>query len=408
MTDLLIILGVFLLIVVLLRLRLNLGWVMLIAAAVLGLLTGVAPLRLVPIAFRSLIAPDAVSLILALALIMVLENILRKTGTLQTLVGSLQRLLGDNRAVMALMPAIIGILPSAGGARFSAPMVEESSNGCLMAAERKSFVNYWFRHIWEYVSPLYPGFILAATVAGISMGSLFRWQFLFPPTVLAAGIVYGFRGVAATPHPRSQERARDIGRFALSFAPIAVVMVLVIAVGVNIALALTGVVIVLLVAHRYTPARIVATVRESMSLKTLFMVAGVLVFRGVMEASGVVDTLPGTMKQAGVPVVLILFAMPFVVGLITGITVAYVGATFPLLLPLIGGVGHPDMPLLAFAFAAGFAGVMFSPVHLCLVLTRDYFKSALSPIYRTMAVPETAVVLVALAQVVVVSSGLVG
>ena len=66
------------------------------------------------------------------------------------------------------------------------------------------------------------------------------------------------------------------------------------------------------------------------------------------------------------------------------------------------------MPLLAFAFAAGFAGVMFSPVHLCLVLTRDYFKSALSPIYRTMAVPETAVVLVALAQVVVVSSGLVG
>jgi hypothetical protein len=128
----------------------------------------------------------------------------------------------------------------------------------------------------------------------------------------------------------------------------------------------------------------------------------------VMEVSGVVDTLPGTMKQAGVPVVLILFAMPFVVGLITGITVAYVGATFPLILPLIGGVGHPNMALLAFAFAAGFAGVMFSPVHLCLVLTKDYFKSALSPIYRIMAVPEGAVVLVALAQVLVVGSGLVG
>lgn len=408
MTDLLIILAVFVLIVALLRLRWNLGWVMLIAAAVLGLLTGVAPLRLGPIALRSLITPDAISLLVGLALIMVLENILRKTGTLQTLVGSLQRLLGDNRAVMALMPAIIGILPSAGGARFSAPMVEESSNGCLMAAERKSFVNYWFRHIWEYVSPLYPGFILAATMAGISMGALFRWQVLFPLTVLSAGAIYGFRGVAPTPHPRSQERARDIGRFALSFAPIAAVMVLVIGLGVNIALAMTGVVVVLLAAHRYTPARIVATFRESMSLKTLFMVAGVLVFRGVMEASGVVDTLPGTMKHAGVPVVLILFALPFVVGLITGITVAYVGATFPLILPLIGGVGHPDMPLLAFAFAAGFAGVMFSPVHLCLVLTKDYFKAALSPIYRTMAVPEIAVVLVALAQVLVAGSGLVG
>jgi hypothetical protein len=101
-------------------------------------------------------------------------------------------------------------------------------------------------------------------------------------------------------------------------------------------------------------------------------------------------------------VVLVLFALPFLVGLLTGITVAYVGITFPLLLPLMGGA-DPDLGMLVFAFAAGFAGVMFSPVHLCLVLTKDYFKADLSPIYRTMLVPEILVMAVATVELLLLS-----
>ena len=59
------------------------------------------------------------------------------------------------------------------------------------------------------------------------------------------------------------------------------------------------------------------------------------------------------------------------------------------------------MGLLALANAAGFAGVMFSPVHLCLVLTREYFGAKLAPIYRMLVVPEAAVLVVALVQVVI-------
>jgi uncharacterized protein len=84
-----------------------------------------------------------------------------------------------------------------------------------------------------------------------------------------------------------------------------------------------------------------------------------------------------------------------------------VGICFPLLLPLIGAA-RPDMGMLAFAYAAGFAGVMFSPVHLCLVLTKDYFKAELSPIYRIMVLPETAVIVVALVQMALLSTGALG
>ena len=339
---------------------------------------------------------------------MVLENILRKTNTLKRLVDSLRGLLGDHRVVMALMPAIIGILPSAGGAYFSAPLVEESATGCVVSGERKSFVNYWFRHIWEYISPLYPGFILTAAIFHVSYSSLFAVTIAFTVTAVVAGALWGLRGIGRPDEPPPPRRVRrDLWGFGVSFAPIVVVMVLVLGFAVNIALALTLVVAALFAYHRYRARRIVATVRESVSFKTLLLVFGVLVFKGIMEGSGVVGHVPGALESAGVPVVLILFVLPFLVGLMTGLTMAYVGICFPLLLPLIG-VSRPDMGMLAFAYAAGFAGVMFSPVHLCLVLTKDYFKAGLTPIYRIMVLPETMVMLVALVQMAALSTGVLG
>ncbi len=401
MLDLLKIAFVFALVVGLLRLRWNLGLVMLVAAAVLGVLMGMGPSALAETAFRASVDDATVSLIVALALIMVLEYILRTTGTLRALVGSLQSLLGDNRVVMGLMPAIIGLLPSAGGARFSAPLVEECAEGCVIDPERKSYVNYLFRHIWEYVSPLYPGFILIATLAGVSMGSLFVWQVAFPVTVLAAGAAFGFRGVETNTRHSGRSKTHDLRVAAAGFSPILAAIVLVVGLGVNVALSMGIVVAAMLLVHRWGPARIWQALRDSVSFKTLLLVLGVMVFKGMMEDSGAVGHLPQALETAGVPVGVVLVGLPFLVGLMTGLTVAYVGVAFPLLLPLIHGPTGVDMGLLALANAAGFAGVMFSPVHLCLVLTREYFGAKLAPIYRMLVVPEAAVLVVALLQVVI-------
>jgi integral membrane protein (TIGR00529 family) len=398
-SELLKILGVFALIVVLLRLRWHLGIVMLLAAAALGALMGMTPAGVLESAWHASTERAAVSLLAALALIMVLEHILRTTGTLKALVDSLQGLLGDNRVVMGLMPAIIGLLPSAGGARFSAPLVEESANGCVIDPERKSYINYLFRHVWEYVSPLYPGFILTATIAAVSMSSLFAWQASFTLTVLVIGSLVGFRGVETHPRHTGRTRRHDLLTATKSFAPILAAIVLVVGFGIDIAVSMAIVVGAMLIAHRYGARETWTAVRESVSFKTLLLVLGVLVFKGVMEDSGAVEHLPQALESAGVPVLVVLVSLPFLVGLMTGLTVAYVGVAFPLILPLIQGGDGVDMGLLALATAAGFAGVMFSPVHLCLVLTRDYFGARLTPIYSMLAFPEAAVIAVALLQV---------
>jgi hypothetical protein len=78
-------------------------------------------------------------------------------------------------------------------------------------------------------------------------------------------------------------------------------------------------------------------------------------------------------------------------GMLTGLTVGFVGSTFPLLISISGGAPLSNMTL---AFAAGFIGVLLSPVHLCLVLTKEYFKADMWGIYKRM-LPASAVIFAA-------------
>jgi len=338
LVDLIKLLSVFGLVLLLIRLNWNLGAVMLIGAAALGLLSGMGPLDILDIAFHSAVAKNTVTLIVALALIMVLERVLRDTETLKRLVSSLKGLMGDSRIVMAAMPAIIGILPSPGGAYFSAPLVEESSTGAVIPSERKGFINHWFRHVWEYISPLYPGFIMTAAIAGVSYGKLFVHTFIFPVTVIITGALLGFRGVEAAPAVESSlGRRRDLINAVISFSPILACMLIVLLFGVNIAVAMALVVAAMMAWFRYTPKRILTTLKESLSVKTLLLVLGVFIFKGIMDHSESVKSLPAFFSSAGVPVAVILFVLPFLVGLMAGIVMAYVGIALPMILPLIGG-----------------------------------------------------------------------
>jgi len=107
-----------------------------------------------------------------------------------------------------------------------------------------------------------------------------------------------------------------------------------------------------------------------------------------MEASGSVKNLGSFFIEQGIPLAPIFCLLPFLAGLLTGHTVGFVGSTFPLLISL----GDPALlSLVSLAFASGFIGVLLSPVHLCLILTKEYFKADLSGIYRK-TIPASAIV----------------
>jgi len=106
-----------------------------------------------------------------------------------------------------------------------------------------------------------------------------------------------------------------------------------------------------------------------------------------MEATEIASLFYNELLQLDIPAGLVVFAVPFVVGLLTGVTSAYIGVAFPIIVPLLGTGALNINAGMILAFAGGFMGVMSSPVHLCLVLTSQYFKASIARTLFTVAVP---------------------
>ena len=388
MIDLFKILASFALIIILLRRRWNLGLVMLLTSIVLGTLYLIGPMRQLEVMIRSSADLVTLNLVGGLVLIMALENIIRKRGLLRQLTDSLSKIAGDRRVTMAVLPGVIGLLPSAGGAAFSAPMVQAAAGDAEIPPEQRAFINYWFRHIWEYISPLYPGIVLAAAITKIPLNSLLISQSPLPMAVVLVGALFCFRGIPDA--AKSAERNTDVVKaLIISLLPIIASLVMVIVFKIHLAISMAVIVTALFIIYRYSFQEIKIALKESVSLNIILMVIGIMVFKGMIEATGAINALPEFFEKSGLPPVLIYFTIPFLVGLLTGLTVGFVGATFPLITAMMGG--HPDPGAITFAFASGFAGVMLSPTHLCLLLTVRYFKADLAATYRLMYLPVALV-----------------
>ncbi len=133
---------------------------------------------------------------------------------------------------------------------------------------------------------------------------------------------------------------------------------------------------------------------KSFSVKTLFLIASVMVFKRILEVSGALSSVTSVFRPEGISAYLLLFTVPFFLGLLTGVNHAYVGISFPILLPIFGSE-NPDMVLVLFAYVSGFVGILLSPAHLCLVLTLDFFKADLRDVYKILLWPSVVIFIVA-------------
>jgi len=382
--------------------RWNLGTVLLLASAAIGLLFGLTPAGLLQAGLDTIRDPITLRLLAAVTLILSLGAILKATAKLDGLVRSLERLLPDGRVTMAVIPALIGLLPMVGGAIFSAPMVEEVGNRLQVDGERKTFVNYWFRHVWEWILPTYPSLILAAALLDIAPRALTLSQWPLTAMAIIVGILVGLLPIRRVARPRANPRERNgnLRLLVVSIWPIVLVIILSVALHVDLILSLLATIGLLVLAHRLGPARVWQVLRHGVSLRPVLLIIAVMLFRQVLGSTGAVSSIPTALRAAGVPTPLILFFIPMLAGLLTGLAAGAIGVSFPVIMPLLvaGGV---NMGAVALAYTGAFLGVLLSPLHLCFSLTRDYYQAEWGPNYRMLlpsilAVAAVGVVLYAL------------
>jgi integral membrane protein (TIGR00529 family) len=388
MTDIAKITLVFIIIVFLLKRRWNLGLVMALSSLILSVLYLLKPYDFITAVFTASTDWTTITLVIALILIRVFENVMRKNGIMQKMMDSFRGMVMDRRILMASMPCLIGLLPSMGGALFSAPMVEEASRGIKITPEKKAFINYWFRHIWEFISPLYPGLILAAAITAFPLRDLIIANLPYALSLIAGGAIWGLKGFSTQKEGFKKVSSKGM----MSFIPLVLILIMVIGFHIDLSISIAAVLLMFFVSLRYPFRGIIQSFQEGFSWDIILIILGVMTFKAVLNSSGAVINISTFFTTKGIPILPVLFFLPFISGLLTGLTIGYVSSTFPIILGLNNSLNLFEV---SFAFASGYIGVLLSPVHLCLVLTREYFKANMSGIYHRILIGSVLILIVA-------------
>ncbi|HBA26025.1 MAG TPA: hypothetical protein DCY98_01310 [Nitrospinae bacterium] len=340
MSDIIKLLTILTFIVLLLRRKYRIGIVLLSASALLALLYLMSPKGIILNISAAVTNPITIKLGLSLIMIRVLEMIMRENNLLAEMMEASKSLFRNRKLVIISMPMLIGMLPSLGGAYFSAPMVNESTKGLKMSQEEKGFINFWFRHPWEYILPLYPGILLASAVSGVELRTLIIVNLPFAVVMLLSGFFLSMREV------KGNVEYSSVSRQGLSsFIPIILIVLLVMVFKVELHLSLIILVIGLLIFYRYGVGKILKALKYGFALDVILLVLGVMLFKELMEGTGAVS----------------------------------------------------------FAFASAILGVLLSPVHICLILTKEYFNADIWVIYKKMLPASAAIFLLAVIEYLILS-----
>lgn len=321
--------------------------------------------------------PRSYDLVGALYLVICLEIELRKSGCLAGMVEALSRMFSSRRFTLAVMPAFLGLLPSIGGARFSAPIVEEASKGFEAKPEDKAAINFWFRHIFEFSSPLVPGMILACGIAGVKIGDLIVHLGWLTIVAFILGWIVMVRGLKQTVATRTEVSSEEAKRhnmdFVLSLTPVIANVVLMVAFGLQASVSMIIVVVAMIPLLMFFNRHV--SVKEvfigALDYKMFANVICILLFIALLESTGVLALLVAAFESSPLPVPVIIGFLSFIIGLLTGISQGHVA----IMMPIVAGISMGDLDLVGVAMVFGVAGQMVTPTHLCLTITMDYFKS---------------------------------
>ena len=128
--------------------------------------------------------------------------------------------------------------------------------------------------------------------------------------------------------------------------------------------------------------------KKVFSFQLLWMVIGVFLFKTTFEWTGIPQVIPSLLAGAGIPSYVLIIVFPLMIGLLTGLPSAVVGITYPILVPVFNHGGMLHLGALMLAFVAGHVGSMLSPLHVCFVLTVDYFRTEILPFWKRLFYPQ--------------------
>lgn len=375
--------------VVLMRAKVRIGLAMVIAACVLAVLLGVRPGQMwaqlagewsqEPLTQRT---PYLfVSLTALLLLVNVIGEAMTQIGLSARLVPAMQGLFRSRRVALAAIPLMMGMLPTPGGIMLSAPMVRQAGDKIGVERSRLAAINYFFRHQWEGVWPVFPALPLIQGILGVSAAAIVSRHIILTIVGIAAGVVFLLlAGIPPRRREHMEARASMVVHtrdFVLAFWPILMTASMYVALNIPPAIGIFLAIVGMLISHGVPLKQWGGIFKAAKEPDMVLLIFGALWFKLNLEAGGAIPSVVAFFTQIHMPPLLVVFLLPMLVSASTGVTMGTVAITYPFLVQYIGTGAEADMSVETLAFAGLLLGLAITPIHLCLSLSAAYFETSL-------------------------------
>ncbi len=300
-------------------------------------------------------------------------------GMLEKITKSVHSFSGENS--VALIPLLIGLLPMPGGALVSAVMIKDLVKKFKINAEKAVFINYWFRHVWVTVWPLYPNIVIAMGILSTNYVEIVKSNYpIFISSLVSGLILFRMKRLS------SKEKI-DFSGLAQLY-PIMIITALSFLTK-SLLISLTAAFLSIIILNRaYDKVRKIFS--KTIDLKIIILVFAVMLYKNAIQLSNSSQLFYDEIASISNPMVA-AFLLSFLIAFATGIELSYTSIALPLLTSFTG-IGNVIEKHLMVIFLGGILGVMLSPMHLCLILTAQYFKGNLYKVYRYL-IPSALITL---------------
>ena len=378
----------------LIRLKVNISFSIFIGAIILGFLTlGIKSVIQILIIISSLNTLRIVSIVI---LAFTLGYSMEYFGLLKRLASATQRMFGSFS--VAILPALFGFLPMPGGALISAVMIKDLVKEYEITPETATYINYWFRHLWVAIWPLYPSLIIAIAIVDVNFVKVVEADYIIAIAAILAGL-YFIKDLSL----KFKWSIDELKHILISTYPIVVVALLGLVLKLDLLLTLLISIFLLYIHKKPKLSDFTSIFKKTIDLKLILLVMAVMSFRGLIEETNAALTLFDHLNDVNIPIALAAFILSFTIGFATGIEMSYTSIALPLLTIFTGISSSFNAANFMLVFAAGYLGVMISPLHLCLVLTNEYYQSEIRGVYKKLIPSALVLATIVLVYYVLVS-----
>ncbi len=380
--DLLQLLGMILAIsaiVILVMRRFNYGLALIFGSLILGFFFGFSLKDFAQVFLSTLTDPVTCELALVIALIPILAFCMTETGMIEDFLEGLKGFVSSG-SILVVVPAMLGMLPMPGGALFSAPYIDGEAKKMRMGPDLKSFVNVWFRHCMFLVYPITPTLILASRLGGVDLFHLILIQVPIFVIYLSTGYVFSILSIKS--HNKGVKNAdshRIIPLF-ISVSPL-ILAILLIALGVPMALALIIGIGLVFGLKRVSYRKVLSLLRRGFNWRLVLAVFGMMLFSHMIQASGAINVIISYIGHAETYPLLFLILFSCFAGVATAHLSVALAIVFPMALQMLGNLTPVVVSML---YLTAYFSYLVSPMHLCLVLTVEYYEARLQGVYRRL------------------------